>query len=327
MNLKEYYRINKKKLILIIFLTLCLFTNLAIVSFVYKDNPGLSNISQFLSGTVGLFISFFGFLALIVTLILQQIQINDNQKNSNKQSFESNFFQLLDLYSKIVSDLELEYDPSNYTGNNRKYSKRGVFDLLYKNFREVYYFNRIPQNADIFINRFKGKDTTPENLNIVFKLDHIKNFSIQYLMLSYSEFYEENQYLLAHYFRTVYHVLKYIDSNTKIFPNINNEKNEDINEVSPELKFYANILRAQLSTYEIYFLYLNCLSDNGNQKFLELAFKYDLFEHINPLLNFRYVHNKYLKMSRNEIIRDIYSQEYTKLASIYDLIFPVFPAV
>ena len=86
---------------------------------------------------------------------------------------------------------------------------------------------------------------------------------------TYSGFYTAHQSSLGHYFRNIYQILRLINSNKS--------------HTKDEKKIYSNILRAQLSTYELGLLLLNCLSDFGKDKHKPLIEKYSLFEHL-PIL-------------------------------------------
>lgn len=79
----------------------------------------------------------------------------------------------------------------------------------------------------------------------------------------WNEFFETNQQQLGHYFRLLYNVVKFID-----------------NSPIDERQRYVNIVRAQLSTYELGLLFYNCLGPDGEEKFKPLAEKYALFEDI-----------------------------------------------
>lgn len=72
---------------------------------------------------------------------------------------------------------------------------------------------------------------------------------------------------LNNYFANIYQILKFIDDSE-----VDNKKS------------YSNILRAQLSSYELALLFFNCLCDVGKDKFKPLVEKYALFEHL-PLLD------------------------------------------
>lgn len=68
---------------------------------------------------------------------------------------------------------------------------------------------------------------------------------------------------LGHYFRNLYQIVKYVDGAT-----IENKK------------FYTNIVRAQLSSNELFLLFYNGVSRFGREKFLPLLRKYELLEHL-----------------------------------------------
>lgn len=85
--------------------------------------------------------------------------------------------------------------------------------------------------------------------------------------LQYTDFYKYNGHLIGHYFRTLYNILKFIN-NSQINPT--------------EKKFYTNIVRAQLSKYELSLILYNCASTYGREKLLPLVVKYDLLKHLEP---------------------------------------------
>lgn len=79
----------------------------------------------------------------------------------------------------------------------------------------------------------------------------------------YLMFHEVYGSQLGHYFRNIYQIIKFVDQS----------------EVEDK-KFYTNLLRAQLSSYELALLFFNCLSDLGSKKFKPLIEKYEFFEHL-----------------------------------------------
>ncbi|KJF87755.1 putative phage abortive infection protein [Photobacterium leiognathi] len=79
----------------------------------------------------------------------------------------------------------------------------------------------------------------------------------------YNNFYHDHGHILGHYFRNLYYTLQLADSTGK---------NDS----------YANILRAQLSRYELNLLFYNALSKYGSTKFNALLVKYNI---LNGLYN------------------------------------------
>lgn len=80
---------------------------------------------------------------------------------------------------------------------------------------------------------------------------------------SYMNFYKNHQSDLGHYFRNLYNIIKFIE----------NSSTED-------KQMYANLVRAQLSSYEHALLFYNGLSDLGCEKFKPLIEKYALLKNI-----------------------------------------------
>ncbi|MFT6658455.1 putative phage abortive infection protein [Maritalea sp.] len=81
---------------------------------------------------------------------------------------------------------------------------------------------------------------------------------------AYQASYEQHSHEFAHYFRLLYRIFRYIDESA---PN-------------GKQHFYAKIVRAQMSEYEVNFLFYNSLSHHG-QKFLILVNKFGLLKFTN----------------------------------------------
>jgi len=79
---------------------------------------------------------------------------------------------------------------------------------------------------------------------------------------SYYEYYKRHQSDLGHYFRNLYHIIKFVDS-----AEISNKK------------MYTSLVRAQLSSHELLLLFYNCLSTPG-QKFKPFIEKYQLLKNM-----------------------------------------------
>ncbi|MCU1717700.1 putative phage abortive infection protein [Pseudomonas sp. 5P_3.1_Bac2] len=80
---------------------------------------------------------------------------------------------------------------------------------------------------------------------------------------AYVRFYVTFGVELGQYFRTLYNIIKLIDANFPI----------------EQGRVYSNLLRAQLSRYELLLLLYNCLSSYGD-KLAPLVIKYSLLKHI-----------------------------------------------
>ncbi len=83
------------------------------------------------------------------------------------------------------------------------------------------------------------------------------------LNLVYLKFNNKHQSEFGHYFRSLYHIIKLID-------------HSDVE----DKRLYTNLVRAQLSSYELTLLFYNCLSDLGREKFKPLVEKYALLKNM-----------------------------------------------
>ena len=80
----------------------------------------------------------------------------------------------------------------------------------------------------------------------------------------YEGWWQHEEPTVGHYFRNLYNLIKFVDRND----NMNYE----------DKKVYTNIVRAQLSSYELLLLFYNCLSKYGSEKFKPLVEEYHLLK-------------------------------------------------
>lgn len=96
------------------------------------------------------------------------------------------------------------------------------------------------------------------------------------------DFYNVYGYLLGHYFLNLYNIIKFVDKSSL---------------ADEDKKFYTNIVRAQLSEYELVLLFYNCLClDEAQEKFLPLVRKYRLLKHLNNNLLAAPAHRELLSL-------------------------------
>ena len=80
---------------------------------------------------------------------------------------------------------------------------------------------------------------------------------------AYMDFYERHQSDLGHYFRSLYNTVKLVDRSPVA-----------------DKRLYTNLIRAQLSSYELALLFYNCLSELGYNKFKPLLEKYSMLKNM-----------------------------------------------
>lgn len=82
---------------------------------------------------------------------------------------------------------------------------------------------------------------------------------------TYMDFHQIFQDQTGHYFRNLYHILKFVNES----------------QAEPEdKKLYSRLVRAQLSSQELVLLFYNCLSELGSEKFKPLVEKYAMLKHV-----------------------------------------------
>lgn len=157
----------------------------------------------------------------------------EQTNTQNKQRFENTFFQLLNFHNQIVIGIDVSTNGGNYTG-------RDCFKHFYKKLEVA------------SINRARRKhDDDKSKVNII---------EMYYLL------FDRDQSDLSHYFRHLYHIIKFVNSSNLTFE---------------EQKSYTNFVRAQLSSYELVMLYYNGLSKYGEEKFKPLIEKFSVLKNLN----------------------------------------------
>jgi Putative phage abortive infection protein len=87
----------------------------------------------------------------------------------------------------------------------------------------------------------------------------------------YERFHKEMGHkVFGHYFRTLYSAVKYVHDSEFL----------DEEKGCPKRDFYMAIIRAQLSSDELFLFFFNCLSEPGVKKFKPLIEEYGFFEHL-----------------------------------------------
>jgi len=141
-----------------------------------------------------------------------------------------------------------------------KAMQRQVFESSFFSMMDLH--NTISSNLR---NENKFKELFGGLIHIATKTHHYNRTLREHLDDIYNEFMAEAYAHVGHYFRYIYQIMKFIDRS---------ELSKD------ERTVYMNILRAQLSNYELVLLFVNCQCYKRSDKFKELVESYGFFEHI-----------------------------------------------
>ncbi len=246
----------------------------------------LNLIGDFYGGSVasiwslaGLFFIYVAFLGQRQQLLNQQLEIMYSQveikytrfelegqkremieqnQTLRHQRFENTFFQLLKNHQDILNGIDL------LRGEKEAIRGRDCFKTFY--------------------NRFQSRIVGKKDLETVLSI--------------YMRFYHDYQADLGHYFRNLYHILKFIKLSI---------------EISEEDKFkYACLLRALLSSYELTLLFYNGLGEYGKDYFKPLIEDFSFLKNLdkNLLINeFHIDAYKELAFSSSSKRRELLSKE------------------
>ncbi|WP_198032093.1 putative phage abortive infection protein [Mesorhizobium sp. WSM1293] len=151
----------------------------------------LAEFGDFVGGVIGPVLTFLTFVGLLVTIILQQdankearaeatkaeLAFERQLSSQKRESFESTFFQMLNLHNTIVNSMDIQ--------------RREDKDLKG---RDCFRF---------FATTLKGKYVAYDN-------EH--GTSRERAQRAYDRFWDERQQDLGHYFRYLFNVVKFIDN-------------------------------------------------------------------------------------------------------------------
>lgn len=92
----------------------------------------------------------------------------------------------------------------------------------------------------------------------------------------YLDLFNSIQGKVGHYFRNLYNIIKFVKKSSTM-----------------DKRFYTNLVRAQLSSYELLLLCYNCLSELGREKFKPLIEEFALLKTVplKELLHHEHIHN------------------------------------
>ena len=226
-----------------------------------QDQMGV--FGDFMGGVLNPILSFLGFFALLLTIILQSKELKETrkeiQRSSNaqinaekalsQQAFENTFFNMLNIHAQIVENLSFTYFVNKNTNG-----KLSILKTLSRFSKE-----EVTHGRDVFkgvIEYIKSSFTSEDDFSNSIKINSI-----------YDNFNSNKNEVLGHYFRNIYQILKYVHEYEGIEPK--------------QKKVYTNMLRAQLSANEIILLLVNCICNSIDEgQFKELLIEYRMLEHI-----------------------------------------------
>lgn len=226
-------------------------------------------------GSVNALFSGLALAGIIITILLQKKELTlqreelsetrkefETQNSTLKiQRFENTFFNLLNLHHQIVNAIDHRYYKTKERESNLRASMLGRKG------------DSSPPSDEKEIVILTGRDAFRYRYNQMFK--ELQKTPTQCEEI-YKRHYESALTDFGHYFRNLYRIVRFVDQADFFY---------DQSKVSPEEVFrikyqYTSMLRAQISDFEFAWLFYNCTSSFGTQKFKPLIERYALLKNI-----------------------------------------------
>lgn len=219
-----------------------------------------SQLGEFIGGVTAPIISIAAFILLFLTYNSQKKELEETRNLLKKQNelmelqkFETTFFNLLNSQKILVSNL----------GENKKGPR--LFEHIYDEFKKEY--NNVKEGFEL------KKSDTLTNIKTLLSLNNEeyeliqknKNKELIYAKISFIKTYDRYHLYLSYYFRHLYHILKFIKAQIDYESKFTDEKL-----CFNKYKEYADILQANLSSYEMSLLFYNVIFFEKMKKLVQM---------------------------------------------------------
>lgn len=270
----------------------------------HRDATLFSQYGSFIGGVVGPLFSLASFILLYMTLQAQKEALNNQKEDSERELFETVFFNLLKNQQEITNDIKADFYIFNRienveirAHNIKEISGRDFFmyakDELHKinlSLKQTNWFGtfNIEEILDTLDHIYKEKDFCEERINKLWDTERIKHTNLIYDISKekwqklhnkegielakniYQIFFHKYYNTIGHYFRNLYHILSFIDNyQQRNIKNLSSEKGKGAE--------YAQFIQAEMSSYELLLLYYNSLC---YPKTLTLVKRYNLLNNL-----------------------------------------------
>ena len=205
-----------------------------------------TNIGDFMTGTVGVFLTLVSTLFLFVTFSLQRKQFAEAQKDMYRTRFEGTFFNILSMLYSVRTEANRQIS----TSSKKHCMDMGSFYYELKN----YYTVCLKTNKS-FANSME-----------LFQGDDIAGTQYQTAVLDLGKFYDyfvrEQGCNAGFYFRFIHNLVSFVIEHWKAS--------------SPDIHKYLNFIQAQLSDEELALIFYDSISNLGLDKQKKYTFKENL---------------------------------------------------
>ena len=185
----------------------------------------------------------------------QKEQLAAQNKTLRHQNFESSFFQLLGLYNSIIDTMEIP--------GGRNDERRNSFRTMHQSLNMLVTYPSNMGWAEPSQRLLNQLETEVEEASCK---EDTKQIIVEEIDERGEGFLKDYQVYVGHYFRHLYNMFDFVDK-------------EDNFLTSQEKKYYTNLIRAQLSDYELAVLFYYALNKR-EKDFKRLIEKYALLKNL-----------------------------------------------
>lgn len=221
----------------------------------------LGQVSDWISGATVPFFTFASVILLYLAYRTQKQELEEARKqlvaqneSIELQRFENTFFHMLTLYHEIVKSISYNEQTSLTYNPNENYSGRVYFEFAYG--RLGFLYKALHSHSD---------EGSP------YKLD----YELESMNEVFGTFFRGQQSVIGHYIRHLLSMVKFIAS-AKM------DKTQK--------QFYFDVLRAQLSTYELVILFYSQIGDYAMVENIRTFKQFSFFYYINKGMLFSEKH-------------------------------------
>ncbi|MCG7931487.1 MAG: putative phage abortive infection protein [Candidatus Thiodiazotropha lotti] len=215
---------------------------------IIQDISTWGQLGDYLGGLLNPVFSLLAFFALLITIVIQTKELAISSEELKKSA------EALSRQSKSL-------DTQNF--ENTFFQMLRLYNEIVKEMDTTHGLHEIARGRNcfrVFYENFKHyyQDT---------EYDRGPYIPSKHVDKVYMVFFKQKQDEVGHYFRNLYTLVQFVDVSDE-----------------PNKKTYINIIRAQLSSYELILLFYNCLSQEGLEKFKPLIEKYQILENMDSSL-------------------------------------------
>lgn len=205
-----------------------------------------NNFGDFMSGTIGIILTFVSTLFLFITFKAQQKQSQESKEDAFRARFEGTFFNMLSMYYNVRAEGDKQIEQFSKCASNS-------MSMFYVSFKE--YYGKVLEENENFASAMKALEET--------KILKTKYETALYdLGDLYDEYVKMQGCNAGFYFRYVHNLISFVLKHWAGKPD--------------DIHIYLNFIQAEMSDEELGLLFYDSISNKGQDKNHQYRFKQNL---------------------------------------------------